>query len=91
MKKLLALCAVIIPLNACVETPKEPKIEKSVWLDQGWSKKESHWFHHVSQGTATFPIPYELFMELEQPVGKDTWFKGLVGEENKFRNPEYLH
>ena len=36
------------------------------WLDQNWSTEDRHWFHHASQGTATFPVPYAWFMALEQ-------------------------
>jgi hypothetical protein len=37
------------------------------WLDQNWSTQDRHWFHHASQGTATFPVPYAWFLALEQP------------------------
>jgi hypothetical protein len=37
------------------------------WLEQNWSLEDRHWFHHVSQGTATFPVPYTWFVALEQP------------------------
>ncbi|OAF05243.1 cytochrome C [Bradyrhizobium centrolobii] len=37
------------------------------WLEQNWSLEDRHWFHHTSQGTATFPVPYSWFMALEQP------------------------
>jgi mono/diheme cytochrome c family protein len=37
------------------------------WLDQNWSTDDRHWFHHASQGTATFPVPYTWFVALEQP------------------------
>jgi len=37
------------------------------WLDQNWSTEDRHWFHHASQGTATFPVPYAWFVALEQP------------------------
>jgi hypothetical protein len=37
------------------------------WLDQNWSTGDRHWFHHASQGTATFPVPYTWFVALEQP------------------------
>ena len=29
--------------------------------------EDRHWFHHASQGTATFPVPYAWFVALEQP------------------------
>ena len=37
------------------------------WLEQNWSLEDRHWFHHVTQGTATFPVPYAWFVALEQP------------------------
>lgn len=47
--------------------PTLPETKAAFWLDQNWSLKDRHWFHHASQGTATFPVPYEWFMALEQP------------------------
>lgn len=47
--------------------PKLPETKAAYWLEQNWSLKDRHWFHHASQGTATFPVPYEWFMALEQP------------------------
>ncbi|MDE2376976.1 di-heme-cytochrome C peroxidase [Bradyrhizobium sp.] len=47
--------------------PRVPPVRAAYWLDQGWSLEDRHWFHHVSQGTATFPVPYTWFMALEQP------------------------
>ncbi len=47
--------------------PAAPAAKAAYWLDQNWSLKDRHWFHHTSQGTATFPVPYEWFMALEQP------------------------
>ena len=41
--------------------------KQALWLDQNWSTEDRHWFHHASQGTATFPVPYSWFMALEQP------------------------
>jgi mono/diheme cytochrome c family protein len=41
---------------------------RSLWLDQGWAPDERDWFHHVSQGTVTLPIPYAWFIALERPV-----------------------
>ena len=35
-------------------------IKEAHWLDQNWSTEDRHWFHHASQGTATFPVPYAL-------------------------------
>ena len=47
--------------------PDMPAIKNARWLDQNWSTEDRHWFHHVSQGTKTFPVPYAWFMALEQP------------------------
>ncbi|MDO6416043.1 di-heme-cytochrome C peroxidase [Sphingomonas sp. BIUV-7] len=40
---------------------------RTLWLDQGWSSGDRDWFHHVSQGTDTLPIPYSWFLALERP------------------------
>ncbi|MGR9235055.1 di-heme-cytochrome C peroxidase (plasmid) [Rhizobium leguminosarum] len=37
------------------------------WMKQNWSDEERAWFHNVSQGTATFPVPYAWFRGLERP------------------------
>ena len=47
--------------------PALPATRTTVWLDQNWSTADRHWFHHASQGTATFPVPYNWFIALEQP------------------------
>jgi mono/diheme cytochrome c family protein len=44
-----------------------PPIKEAHWLDQNWSIEDRHWFHHASQGTMTFPVPYDWFVALEQP------------------------
>ena len=47
--------------------PTVPPVKEAHWLDQNWSTEDRHWFHHASQGTATFPVPYDWFVALEQP------------------------
>jgi hypothetical protein len=47
--------------------PDRAPAKVAVWLDQNWTTEDRHWFHHASQGTMTFPVPYDLFMALEQP------------------------
>jgi hypothetical protein len=47
--------------------PERTPIKEAHWLDQNWSTPDRHWFHHASQGTATFPVPYAWFLALEQP------------------------
>ncbi|TPQ37558.1 cytochrome C [Bradyrhizobium guangdongense] len=47
--------------------PARTVAREAYWLQQNWALEDRHWFHHVSQGTATFPVPYSWFMALEQP------------------------
>lgn len=47
--------------------PRPAPVTAARWLDQNWSTEDRHWFHHVSQGTKTFPVPYAWFVALEQP------------------------
>jgi hypothetical protein len=47
--------------------PDRGPTKAAYWLDQNWSTEDRHWFHHASQGTATFPVPYAWFVALEQP------------------------
>ncbi|MBW7972362.1 di-heme-cytochrome C peroxidase [Bradyrhizobium sp. BR 10289] len=47
--------------------PKLVEPKAAYWLEQNWALEDRHWFHHASQGTATFPVPYTWFMALEQP------------------------
>jgi hypothetical protein len=61
------------------------KPQKSAyWLDQDWSETDRRWFHHASQGTETFPIPYAWFVALEQPY---IW---LIGQPELFKDGAYL-
>jgi hypothetical protein len=41
--------------------------KKCVWMNQNWSDEDRAWVHNVSQGTATFPMPYAWFQRLERP------------------------
>jgi mono/diheme cytochrome c family protein len=61
--KLPATAAQLLP----PPLPHVPPIKTARWLDQNWSTEDRHWFHHVSQGTKTFPVPYAWFVALEQP------------------------
>lgn len=64
--------------------PPNTPVQESRWLAQNWSADERFWFHHVSQGTSTLPIPYNWFLALEQPelvLFKDP---GLLSD------PEYM-
>ena len=44
--------------------PDRGATKAAYWLDQNWSTEDRHWFHHASQGTATFPVPYAWFVAL---------------------------
>ncbi len=59
--------------------PYQPA-KTTTWLDQRWSDQDRHWFHHVSQGTATFPVPYDWFMKLEQPYFSLFSSPGLISD-----------
>ena len=39
---------------------------------EGWGNS-AKWFHHVSQGTSTLPIPYEWLLALEAPKSSPWW------------------
>ncbi len=60
---LVAACAELTPPRM----PDNPAPRRSIWLDQGWSRAQSDWFHHADQGAQTFRMPYEWFAALEQP------------------------
>jgi len=87
-RKLFGLCASLLFLNACSNTPNQPEEKTALWLEQGWSDEQRQWFHHETQGTATLPIPYEWFIDLEQPVKLKSWYKG--SDKVKFSATEYL-
>ncbi|WP_315807233.1 MULTISPECIES: di-heme-cytochrome C peroxidase [unclassified Bradyrhizobium] len=57
-----SIAEMVPPALPAYEAPKTAH-----WLDQGWTVKDRQWFHHATQGTATFPVPYKWFMALEQP------------------------
>jgi len=80
-----ALPAVLV-LGACSSLPPSEPVDKVVWLEQGddWRGESRDWFHHVSQGTATLPIPFEWFMALEQPG------VNLFGAGKLVSSPDYL-
>jgi len=60
--------------------PRPAPVSSAHWLNQGWTTDDRHWFHHVSQGTATFPVPYKWFMALEQPYLRLFSRPGLVSD-----------
>ncbi|MGA7996910.1 MAG: di-heme-cytochrome C peroxidase [Bradyrhizobium sp.] len=60
---------IVPPLAQVLPSPLPDRgpTRAAYWLDQNWSTEDRHWFHHASQGTATFPVPYAWFIALEQP------------------------
>jgi hypothetical protein len=60
------------------------EIEKAYWLTQNWSARDRYWFHHTSQGSATFPIPYDWFIALERPE------LSLFSRPGYLRDEDYL-
>jgi len=77
------LSAILPKKVAALIPPALPETEPTkaaYWLDQGWTTKDRHWFHHVTQGTATFPIPYGWFMAMEQPYLSLFGTPGLISD-----------
>ncbi len=75
----------IVPPLAQVLPPPLPDRapnKEARWLDQNWSTQDRHWFHHASQGTATFPVPYAWFLALEQPGIHLFTRPGLLADSN---------
>jgi mono/diheme cytochrome c family protein len=62
--------------------PDVPPTKIAHWLDQNWSTEDRHWFHHASQGTATFPVPYDWFVALEQPGIRLFGLPGLLKDSD---------
>jgi hypothetical protein len=66
----LFACALAGSSAGRAKTPALPHYSapaRELWLDQGWSDQQRSWYHHVSQGTDTLPIPYAWFLALERP------------------------
>ena len=83
-----ALAVVLVSglgLAACTPLPVVPVAERTVWLPQNWTAEQRRWFHHVSQGTATLPVPYEWFMALEQPALAPAGDPGLFSDAGYLR------
>jgi len=64
--------------------PSTPEIKEAYWLSQRWSPRDRFWFHHSSQGTATLPVPYDWFVELERGE------LSLLGSPGKLADSAYL-
>ena len=71
--------------------------QKVVWLDQNWDDDDRARYHHASQGTATFPVPYSWFMALEQPDSHEPFSDpayldqfGFIPSPRSAENPDGL-
>ena len=65
-----------------VSTEKEP-----IWLSS-WSPDVANKYHHINQGTRTFPMPYKWFVNLERP--RSFLPAVLAGSEELLVDDEYL-
>src|SRR4029077_7563685 len=70
--------------------PTVPAVKEARWLGQNWSTEDRHWFHHASQGTATFPVPYSWFMALEQPGLHLFTRPGLLADPNYLERSGFI-
>lgn len=65
-----------------------------LWLEQNWGNKrnapseETKKYHHISQGTRTIPIPYNWFVNIEQPSG--SLLSMPFTSKKKFIDNDYL-
>lgn len=77
------LSAVVIGASLRASAPVANRPLQRMWLDQGWSADDRAFFYQASQGTSTLPVPFRVFMSLEQPQS---------GEANGglFSEPTYL-
>jgi mono/diheme cytochrome c family protein len=78
----LRIVATVIPPTL----PANTEIKNAYWLPQNWHARDRYWFHHITQGTATHPMPYDWFIALEQPGVPWTVF----GPKDKFSDAKYL-
>ena len=77
---LLSITGCSMPTVFVPGIPQSPPVKEVRWLEQGWSSDERFWFHHVSQGTATLPVPYRWFLALEQPELSPLSSPGLLSD-----------
>lgn len=72
------------------DIPHIPPVKEVRWLDQGLSTDERFWFHHVSQGTSTLPVPYSWFLALEQPELSPLSTPGLLSDSEYLRRYGFI-
>jgi hypothetical protein len=71
------------------ELPKVVELETEHLNPDGWGDKSDDWFHFVSQGTATIPIPYDWLLALEAP--KSGLIGTLIGKEEPRFVEDYIY
>lgn len=71
------------------QLPPAPQRTKTVAIEQNWSSETRRRFHHISQGTSTFPVPFEWIMALEQPE-PSVWGMLWPGTQPQFFEPEHM-
>jgi len=70
--------------------PNDHEIHQPIeWLSQNWDAATRIEFHYTSQGTQTMPMPYEWFINLEQPASS---LLDVIASnpKKKFADPNYL-
>ncbi|MGE0643016.1 MAG: di-heme-cytochrome C peroxidase [Nitrospira sp.] len=87
---LVSITGCSMPTVFVPSIPQRPPVQEVRWLEQGWSSDERFWFHHVSQGTSTLPIPYSWFVALEQPELSLLSSPGLLSDPNYLRRYGFI-
>lgn len=65
------------------------RINPNGYLGASSYKKGDDWFHFVSQGTETIPIPYDWFLALEAPKANPFW--ALLGPASPLFTEETVY
>ena len=84
-------------IEIALTPPKLPQYETAVpqrlnpmgYPSASDKSAEDDWFHFVSQGTETIPIPYEWFMALEAPKSNPFW--ALLGPASPLFTEETIY
>ena len=85
----IAVCATLAGVGCGLSQLRPPTlpdvepVQRTVYLEQGWSDADRHRYHHLTQGAATLRIPFEWFLALEQP-------RLSLNEAPLLRAPDYL-
>lgn len=87
---LLSMTGCSIPTLYVPTIPHNPPVKEVRWLEQNWSPDERFWFHHVSQGTSTLPVPYSWFLALEQPELSSLSTPGLLSDSEYLRRYGFI-